>query len=81
MTVVKTFSDNIRTEVGLDKYATADLKHVKRNKNRNVSLNDQTYQTYKGLYIEEGKGIDNSQMKKKLVKNIIVGSFTHLTQS
>ena len=41
LTIVKTFSDNMRTELGLDKYATADYKHGKTTKSRNLSLNNQ----------------------------------------
>jgi hypothetical protein len=58
----------------LDKYTKADLKHGKVNKTRNVSLNNQTVirnfeldQTCKNLDIEDGDGIDNSQMKDKLL--------------
>jgi hypothetical protein len=75
LTIVKTFSDSIRTELGLDKYATADLKHGRINKSRNISLNNQTVirnleldQTYKSLDIEDDNSIDKSQMKEKLVE-------------
>ena len=62
-------------EFGLDKYATAVLKHGKLTKSHNISVNNGTVvsnmvldEPYKYLGIEEGDGIDNSQMKDKLVK-------------
>jgi len=62
-------------EFGLDKCATAVLKHGKLTKSHNISVNNRTVvsnmvldEPYKYLGIEEGDGIDNSQMKDKLVK-------------
>jgi len=42
LTIVKTCSDNIRTELSLDKYTRAVFKHGKLTKSQNVSLNNQT---------------------------------------
>jgi len=60
---------------GLDKCPTVVLKHGKLTKSQNISHNIQTVirnmeldKTYKYLGIEEGGGIDNSQLKNKLVK-------------
>jgi hypothetical protein len=63
-------------ELGLDKCATAVLKHSKPTKSHNISVNNQTVisnmaldDPSKYLGIEEGDGrIDSSQMKDKLVK-------------
>jgi hypothetical protein len=62
-------------EFGLDKCATIVLKHGKLTKSQNISLNIQTIirnmeldKPYKYLGVEEGGGIDNSQLKDKLVK-------------
>jgi len=63
-------------ELGLDKCTTAVLKHSKPTKSHNISVNNQTVisnmaldDPNKYLGIEEGDdGIDNSQMKDKLVK-------------
>jgi hypothetical protein len=62
-------------EFGLDKSATLILKHGKLTKSQNINLNIQTIirnielnKTYKYLGIEEGRDIDNSQLKDKLVK-------------
>jgi len=62
-------------EFGLDKCAAIVLKHGKLTKNQNISLNIQTVirnmeldKTYKYLGIEEGGGIDSSQLMDRLVK-------------
>jgi hypothetical protein len=63
-------------ELGLDKCATAVLKHSKPTKSHNISVNNWTVisnmaldEPYKYMAIEEGDdGIDSSQMKDKLVK-------------
>ena len=62
-------------EFGLDKCATTVLKLGKVTKSRNISLNIHTVlrnmeldKTYKYICIEEAGGIDNSQLKDKLVK-------------
>jgi hypothetical protein len=54
---------------GLDQYTAAVFNHGKLTKSQNVSLNNQTVirnmeldETYSYLSIEEGGGIDNSQM-------------------
>jgi len=68
--ILKRFSDDIKMEFGLVKYATG-----RRTNNQNISLNNQTVirnmeldNTFKYLGIEEGGGIDKSQMTDKLVK-------------
>jgi hypothetical protein len=75
LTIVKTFSDDIWKEFGLDKCATAVLKHSKLTKSHNISVNNRTVisntaldEPCKYLGIEEGDGIDNNQMKDKLMK-------------
>jgi len=62
-------------EFGLDKCATAVLKHSSLTKSHNISVNNRTAisnlaldEPYKYLGIEEGDGIDNNQMKDKLMK-------------
>jgi len=62
-------------EFGLDKYTTAVLKHSKLTKSHNISVNNGTVtsnmvldESCKYLGIEEGDGIDHSQMKDRLVK-------------
>jgi hypothetical protein len=42
LTTVKTFTNGIRMQSGLDKYATAVFKHGKVTKSQNISLNSQT---------------------------------------
>jgi hypothetical protein len=67
-------------ELGLDKCATAVLKHSKPNKSHNISVNNRTVisnmaldEPYKYLGIEEGDdGTDNSQMKDKLLKEFLM---------
>ena len=61
--------------VGLDKCTTAVLKHGKLNKSHNIGVNNWTVisnimldEPCKYLGMEESDGIDNSQMKDKLVK-------------
>ena len=61
-------------EFGLDKCATAVLKHSKPTKRQNISVNNRTVirnvaldEPYKYLGTE-GDGIDNSQMTDKIVK-------------
>ena len=75
MAIVKTFSDNIRMDFGPDKCSTAVFKYGKLPKSQNISLNNKTViqnmelqETHKNVGIGEGDGIDNSQMKDKLVK-------------
>jgi pantothenate synthetase len=73
--ILKTFSDDIEVELDVVKCATAIFKHGRRTNSQNISLNNQTVirnmeldKTFKYLGIEEGGGIDNSQMTDKLVK-------------
>jgi len=65
----------MQMEFGLDKCAAVVLKHGKLTKSQNISLNIQTVirnmeldKTCKYLGIEEGGGIDNSQLMDRLVK-------------
>jgi hypothetical protein len=60
LTIVKTFSDNIKTDLVLDKYATADLKHGKIYKRRNVSLNNQT--VIRNLFLITNQRINYSNL-------------------
>jgi hypothetical protein len=69
LAIVKTFSDNIRTEFDPDKCATAVFMYGKLPKSQNISLNSQRLiknmelqETCKNLGIGEGDGTDNSQM-------------------
>jgi hypothetical protein len=61
-------------EFGLDKCATAVLQHSKLTKSQNISVNNRRVisnmaldKPYKYLGIEEGDGIDNSQVTDKIV--------------
>ena len=42
LTIVKTCSNDIQMEFGLDKYTTAVFTHGKLTKSQNISLNSQT---------------------------------------
>jgi phospholipid N-methyltransferase len=62
-------------DFGPDKSATAVFKYGKLPKSQNISLNNQRViqnmelqETRKNVDIVEGDGIDNSQMKEKLMK-------------
>jgi len=75
LTIVKTFISDIQMDFGLDKCTTAVSKHGKVPQSQNISLNNQTVignmevdETFKYLGVEEGDGIDNSQLKNALVK-------------
>jgi len=75
LTIVKTFIIDIQMDFGLDRCATAVLKHGKVPQSQNISLNNQTVignmevdKTFKYLGIEEGDGMDNSQLKNALMK-------------
>ena len=73
--IVKTFSDDIRMEFGLDKCAKATFIKGKLTKTSNIDLNQDTTikeldqeGTYKYLGINEGDGIQNAKMKEKIRK-------------
>jgi hypothetical protein len=75
MNNVKMFSDVIQMESGLDKSTTAVFKHGTPTKSQNSTLinqivirNTELDETYKYLEREESNGIENSQMKDKLVR-------------
>jgi hypothetical protein len=70
---VKTFSDDIHTEFGLEKCAKITLKTGKLISSQNlVTDNNREIQeleqgkTYKNLRIEESEGIQHQQMKDRL---------------
>ena len=73
--IIKIFSDDIKMEFGLDKYAKATFIKSKLTKTSNVVLNQDTAikeldqeGTYKYLGINEGDGIQHSKMKEKIRK-------------
>jgi len=75
LTIVKTFISDIQMDFGLDKCTTAVSKNGKVPQSQNISLNNQTVignmevdETFKYLGVEEGDGIDNSQLKNAVVK-------------
>lgn len=73
--VVKTFSDDIQMEFGLDKCAKATIKKGKLVSGPNTKLNDKTEirnldqdEVYKYLGVDQSDGIQHSQMKEKVRK-------------
>ena len=75
LNIVKTFSDDINMEFGLDKCAKATFKRGKLIKTDNIELGKNTIiegldqeGTYKYLGINEGDGIQHSAMKEKIRK-------------
>lgn len=75
MHIVKTFSDDIRMEFGLEKCATVVFKGGKRIHGRNLQLNDgvninnlEQDDVYKYLGVEENDDIQHDQMKIKVRK-------------
>ena len=75
---VKAFSDDIKMEFGLDKCAKATFTKGKLRKSENVVLDENTIikdleqeGTYKYLGVNEGNGIQHSQMKEKIKKECI----------
>ena len=75
LTLVKTFSDDIKMEFGLEKCSKITIKHGKSISSQNIKLDDDTIiknlepnETYKYLGVEENDGIQHSLMKKKLKK-------------
>ena len=72
---VKTFSDDIKMEFGLDKCAKATFKKGKLTETSSIKLDINTTikeleqeESYKYLGINEGDGIQHSQMKEKIRK-------------
>ena len=75
LTIVKTFSDDINMDFGLDKCAKATFKRGKLVKCDNIELDRNTViqgldqeSTYKYLGTNEGDGIQHSAMKEKIRK-------------
>ena len=75
---VKTFSDDIGMEFGLDKCAKATFKRGKLTSTNNVRLDDDNIikeldqeGTYKYLGVNEGDGIQHAKMKEKIRKECI----------
>ena len=73
--IIKIFSDDIKMEFGLDKYANATFIKGKLTKTSNIVFNQDTAiqeldqeGTYKYLGINEGVGIQHSKMKEKIRK-------------
>ena len=78
LTTVKTFSDDIKMEFGLDKCAKATFKRGKLTKTTNTDLDTSTTikeidqeGTYKYLGVNEGDGIQHSAMKEKIRKEYL----------
>lgn len=75
MHVVKTFSDDIEMEFGIEKCATVTLKGGKFTQRNNLQLDDNSiiknldqYETYKYLGVDENADIQHDQMKAKVKK-------------
>ena len=75
LSTVKTFSDDIKMEFGLDKCAKATFKRGKLCSTSNIVLDVNTTikqlnqeETYKYLGVHEGEGIQHSMMKEKIRK-------------
>ena len=75
LTIVKTFSDDIKMEFGLDKCAKATFKRGRLTKTTDLELDVDTVieeleqeSTYKYLGVSEGDGIQHSAMKEKIRK-------------
>ena len=75
---VKSFSDDIGMEVGLDKCAKATFKRGKMINSSHIMLNDNTIikeleqgGAYKYLCVSESNGIQHSNMKEKIRKECI----------
>ena len=72
---VKTFSDDIKMEFGLDKCAEATFNKGKLTETSSIKVDINTtikeleqQESYKYLYINEGDGIQYSHMKEKIRK-------------
>ena len=75
LTIVKSFSNDIQMEFGLDKCAKTTFRRGKLKNTENIELNLDTVikgleqdATYKYLGINEGDGIEHSKMKEKVRK-------------
>ena len=75
LTIVKTFSDDIKMEFGLDKCAKATFKRGRLTKTTDLHLDVNTVieeldqeSTYKYLGVNEGDGLQHSAMKEKIRK-------------
>ena len=75
LTIVKTFSDDIKMEFGLDKCAKATFKRGKLTNTTDLELDVNTVikeldqeGTYKYLGVNEGDGLQHSSMKEKIRK-------------
>ena len=75
LTIVKTFSGDIKMEFGLDKCAKATFKRGRLTKTTDLHLDVNTVieeldqeSTYKYLGVNEGDGLQHSAMKEKIRK-------------
>ena len=75
LNIVKTFSNDIKMEFGLDKSAKATFKRGKLTETFNLQLDTDTCikeldqeNTYKYLGVDEGDGIQHAKMKEKVKK-------------
>ena len=75
LNIVKTFSDDIKMEFGLDKCAKATFKRGKLTETFDIQLDTDTCikeleqeNTYKYLGVDEGDGIQHAKMKEKVRK-------------
>ena len=75
LAIVKAFSDDIKMEFGLDKYARATFKKRKLESTENINLGLDTViqdleqeSTYKYFGINEGDGIQHATMTEKISK-------------
>ena len=75
LNIVKTFSDDIKMEFGLDKCAKATLKRGKLTETFDIQLDTdicikelEQENTYKYLGVDEGDGIQHAKMKEKVRK-------------
>lgn len=75
LALVKTFSNDIRMEFGLEKCSKVTIRHGKLQSNQNIKLDNDAIiknlepnETYKYLGVEEHDGIQHSLMKEKIKK-------------
>jgi len=75
LVTVKTFTDDIKMEFGLDKCAKATFLRGKLTKTSDIVLDDENIiqeidqeETYKYLGVHEGEGIQHAKMKEKIRK-------------
>ena len=76
--IVKGFSDDIDTELGLSKCSKATFKKGKLKKSDHVRLDEETMikdleqeKVYKYLGVDESSGIQHTAMKQKLKKEVV----------